>query len=38
VVLPFVPVTPTTAIRRDGYAKKAAETGPMAARTEGTST
>ena len=38
VVLPLVPVTPTTARRRDGWPWKAAATGPMAARTSSTTT
>ncbi len=38
VVLPLVPVTPSTANRADGSPQAAADTGPMAARTEATCT
>ncbi len=38
VVFPLVPVTPTMAIRSPGRPKNAADTGPMASRTDGTRT
>ena len=38
VVLPLVPVIPTTGILSEGWPKNAAEMGPIARRTLGTST